>query len=218
MSKTSVLLADDHPIVRKGIKALLDVQDDINVIGEAKDGREAIEKAKQMVPDLVIIDIMMPDLNGIEALREIKRAIPETKVLVLTMYDDEDFINQTLQSGASGYLLKESAVSDLISAIEAIMKGDTFLSPRVSNVLVKDFIGHGVTKNSKDLNPSLLTKREREILQLLAEGNSNKEIAHKINLSIRTVDSHRASIMGKLHIHDITGLVKYAIKKNLIKV
>jgi len=218
MSKTRVLLVDDHTIVTQGVRSLLETQEDIEVIGEATDGKQAIEKAKQMIPDLIVIDIMMPNLNGIEALREIKKLSPKIKVLILTMYDNEDFIYQTLQAGASGYLLKESAVSYLPPAISAIMKGDTFLSPSISNVLVKDFVAHGETKDSNHLNSTLLTKREREILQLLAEGNTNKEIAHKLKLSVRTVDSHRSSIMGKLHIRDITGLVKYAIKKNLINI
>lgn len=217
MAKIRILLVDDHTILRQGIRSLLNDEENVEVIGEAEDGRQAIEKTKQMIPDLIVLDIMMPNLNGIEALREIKKLSPETKVLVLTMYNNEDFVYQTLQAGASGYLLKESAFTDVVSAINAIMKGDTFLGPSISNMLVKDFVSHGKTKDSNHLNFTLLTKRERETLQLLAEGNTNKEIAHKLKLSVRTVDTHRSSIMGKLHIRDITGLVKYAIKKNLIK-
>ncbi len=218
MSKTRVLLADDHTIVRQGLRALLDSQDNIEVVGEAEDGRQAIEKAQQLVPDIIVIDITMPNLNGIEATRQIKKLKPEIKVLVLTVHINEEYIYQVLQAGASGYLLKESAVSDLISAINAVKKGDIFLSPSISKVVVKDYVKHaeGVSGDFDSIN--LLTGREREILQLIAEGRTNKQVAHLLKLSVKTVDVHRSHIMEKLHIHDVTGLVKYSIRKGLIKV
>ena len=218
MSKTRVLLVDDHTIVRQGLKALLDFQDGIEVVGEAEDGRQAIEKAKQLFPDIIVIDITMPNLNGIEATRQMKKINPEMKVLVLTVHDNEEYVHQILQAGASGYLLKESAVSDLISAINAVKKGDIFLSPSVSKVIVKDYIRHteGELGDFDSLN--ILTSREREVLQLIAEGHTNKEVAKVLKISNKTVDSHRSHIMEKLHIHDVTGLVKYSIKKGLIKI
>src|SRR3990167_192894 len=142
MSKIRVLLADDHTIVRQGLRALLDSQEDIEVVGEAEDGRQAFEKTKELIPDIVVIDITMPNLNGIEATRQIKKLSPEIKVLVLTVHDNEEYIHQILQAGASGYLLKESAVSDLVSAINAVVKGDIFLRPSISKVVVKDYIRH----------------------------------------------------------------------------
>ncbi len=218
MSKIKVLLVDDHTIVRQGIKALLDTQEDIEVIGEAEDGREAIEKAKQMVPDVIVIDVTMPNLNGIEATHQIKKINPEIKVLVLTVHDNEEYIYRILQAGASGYLLKESAVSDLVSAINAVEKGDIFLSPSISKVVVKDYIRHTEAGTGDFDSLNILTNREREVLQLIAEGHTNREIAKILKLSIRTVDVHRSHITKKLHIHDITGLVKYSIRKGLIKV
>lgn len=217
MSKTRILLADDHTIVRQGIRALLDAQEGIEVVGEAEDGRQAVEKVKELVPDIVVIDITMPNLNGIEATRQIKKINDKIKVLVLTVHDNEEYVHQILQAGASGYLLKESAVSDLISAISAVKKGDIFLSPSISKVVVKDYIRHVEAESGGFDSLNILTNREREILQLIAEGRTNKEIAALLKLSVKTVDVHRSHIMEKLHIHDITGLVKYAIRKGLTK-
>lgn len=218
MSKTKVLLVDDHTIVRQGLKALLDFQDGIEVVGEAEDGRQAIEKAKELVPDIIVIDITMPNLNGIEATRQLKKISPEMKVLVLTVHDNEEYVHQILQAGASGYLLKESAVSDLVSAINAVKKGDIFLSPSISKVVVKDYIRHAAGESGDFDSLNVLTSREREVLQLIAEGNTNRAIAHVLKISNKTVDVHRSHIMEKLHIHDVTGLVKYSIRKGLIEV
>ncbi len=217
MSKTRVLLADDHTIVRQGLRALLDSQEDIEVVGEAEDGRQAIENVKQLVPDIVVMDITMPSLNGIEATRQIKKLNPEIKVLVLTVHINEEYIYQVFQAGASGYLLKESAVSDLVSAINVAKKGEIFLSPSISKIIVKDYMKHAEGESGGFNSLNLLTGREREILQLIAEGRTNKETAHLLKLSVKTVDVHRAHLMGKLNIHDVTGLVKYSIKKGLIK-
>lgn len=218
MSKTKVLLVDDHTIVRQGLKALLDFQDGIEVVGEAEDGRQAIEKAKELVPDIIVIDITMPNLNGIEATRQLKKVNSEMKVLVLTVHDNEEYVHQILQAGASGYLLKESAVSDLVSAINAVKKGDIFLSPSISKVVVKDYIRHAAGESGDFDSLNVLTSREREVLQLIAEGNTNRAIAHVLKISNKTVDVHRSHIMEKLHIHDVTGLVKYSIRKGLIEV
>jgi two-component system, NarL family, response regulator NreC len=217
MSKTRVLLADDHTIVRQGLRALLDSQEDLEVVGEAEDGRQAFEKTKELVPDVVVIDITMPNLNGIEATRQIKKLLPEVKVLVLTVHINEEYIYQVLQAGASGYLLKESAVSDLVSAINVAKKGEIFLSPSISKIIVKDYMKHAEGESGDFDSLDILTSREREVLQLIAEGRTNKETARLLKLSVKTVDVHRSHIMGKLNIHDITGLVKYSIKKGLIK-
>lgn len=217
MSKIRVLLADDHTIVRQGLRALLDSQEDIEVVGEAEDGRQAFEKTKELVPDVVVIDITMPNLNGIEATRQIKKLNPEIKVLVLTVHDNEEYIHQILQAGASGYLLKESAVTDLVSAINAVKKGGIFLSPAISKVVVKDYIRHAEEGTGDFDSLNILTNREREVLQLIAEGHTNREVAHLLKLSVKTVDVHRSHIMEKLNIHDVTGLVKYSIRKGLIK-
>lgn len=217
MSKIRVLLADDHTIVRQGLRALLDSQEDIEVVGEAEDGRQAFEKTKELIPDVVVIDITMPNLNGIEATRQIKKLNPEIKVLVLTVHDNEEYIHQILQAGASGYLLKESAVTDLVSAINAVKKGGIFLSPAISKVVVKDYIKHAEEGTGDFDSLNILTNREREVLQLIAEGHTNREVAHLLKLSVKTVDVHRSHIMEKLNIHDVTGLVKYSIRKGLIK-
>ncbi|MEK6766189.1 MAG: response regulator transcription factor [Planctomycetota bacterium] len=217
MSKIRVLLADDHTIVRQGLRALLDSQEDIEVVGEAEDGRQAFEKTKELIPDIVVIDITMPNLNGIEATRQIKKLNPEIKVLVLTVHDNEEYIHQILQAGASGYLLKESAVTDLVSAINAVKKGGIFLSPAISKVVVKDYIRHAEEGTGDFDSLNILTNREREVLQLIAEGHTNREVAHILKLSVKTVDVHRSHIMEKLNIHDVTGLVKYSIRKGLIK-
>ncbi|MCR4291090.1 MAG: response regulator transcription factor [Candidatus Scalindua sp.] len=216
MSKIRVLLADDHTIVRQGLRALLDSHEDIEVVGEAENGRQAFEKTEQLIPDIVVLDITMPNLNGIEAMRQIKKLNQEVKVIVLTVHDNEEYVHQVLQAGASGYLLKESAVSDLVSAINAIKKGDIFLSPAISTVVVNDYIRHA-EEGLEDFDSLVqLTGREREVLQLIAEGHTNREVARLLKLSVKTVDVHRAHIKEKLQIHDTAGLIKYAIKKGLI--
>ncbi len=216
MSKIRVLLVDDHTIVRQGLRSLLDSHEDIEVVGEAENGRQAFEKTEQVIPDIVILDITMPSLNGIEATRQIKKLKPEIKVIVLTVHDSEEYVHQVLQAGASGYLLKESAVSDLVSAIHAVGKGDIFLSPTISKVVVKDYIKHteGYSKAFDSLD--ILTGREREVLQLIAEGHTNREVARLLKLSVKTIDVHRSHIKEKLHIRDTAGLIKYSIKKGLI--
>ena len=217
MSKIKVLLVDSHTIVREGIRALLDAREDIEVIGEAEDGRQAIEKARKLIPDVIVIDITMPNLNGIETTRQIKKINSDIKLLVLTAHDNKDYVHQTLHAGASGYLLKELEFSDLVSAIKAVEKGDIFLSPSISRVVVKDYIRYANSESENFNSLNMLTSREREVLQLIAEGNTNKETAHSLKLSIKTVEIHRYHIMEKLNIRDIIGLVKYSIRKGIIE-
>jgi DNA-binding NarL/FixJ family response regulator len=213
MSKITVLVADDHTIVRKGICSLIDGKADIQVIGEAEDGRDAIEKAEALAPDVVLMDITMPHLNGLEATRQIKKMFPQIKILALTMYTNE-YILQILQAGASGYVVKQAAPAELLSAIQAVYRGDSFLSPSISKTIIDEYIKHTTPQNP--VEQEKLTDREREVLQLIAEGYSNREIADKLNLSVKTVGVHRTNIMEKLEVHNVTDLVKYALRKGII--
>ena len=215
MSKIKVLLAEDHTIVRKGLRSLLDAEADIEVVGEASDGREALEKVAQLLPDVVLMDITMPLLNGLEATHQIKKLFPKVKVLGLTMYTNEEYVFQLLQAGASGYLVKQSAPMELISAIQAVYRGDSFLSPSVSKTIIDEFLRQGPGLAQDDPFDKL-TSREREVLQLVAEGYSNREIAAKLTISIKTVGVHRINLMEKLDIHNTPELVKYAIRKGII--
>jgi DNA-binding NarL/FixJ family response regulator len=214
MCKIKVLLAEDHTIVRQGIRSLLEPQMDIEVIGEAEDGLDAVKKTEELRPDVVIMDISMPKLNGIDATRLIKKNVPNAKVLVLTMHELQEYVEQILRAGASGYLVKKTAMSELINAIRAVNQGLSFLSPSVSKKIVDKYIKKTMDKGTEK---EPITGRERQILQLIAEGHSNKEIAKILSLSIRTVEAHRLSIMDKLDIHDVAGLTRYAIQKGLIQ-
>jgi len=213
MGKIKVLLAEDHTIVRQGIRSLLEPQMDIEVIGEAEDGLDAVKKTEELRPDVVIMDISMPKLNGIDATRLIKKNVPNTKVLVLTMHELQEYVEQILRAGASGYLIKKTAMSELINAIRAVNQGLSFLSPSVSKMMVDKF------RKTMDatIKEEPITARERQILQLIAEGHTNKEIAKILSLSVRTVETHRTHIMRKLNIHDVAGLTKYAIQKGFIQ-
>lgn len=215
MSPIKVLLAEDHTIVRKGIRALLDAVTDIEVVGEAEDGREAVEKVGQLLPDVVLMDNTMPTLNGLEATRQIKKQFPEIMVLILTMHTDEEYIFQFLQAGASGYLIKKTAPKELVSAIKAVHRGDSFLSPSISKKVIDEYLRHVEASNKPD-SYAQLTDREREVLQLIVEGLSNKEIAEQLHLSVKTVGNHRINLMEKLDIHNVSDLTKYAIRKGLI--
>jgi len=214
MKKIRVLLAEDHTIVRKGLRSLLDEEVGIEVIGEAEDGREAVKKAEQLLPDVVLMDISMPTLNGLEATRQIKKRLPEVKVVILTMHADEEYIFQVLQAGASGYVVKKAAVRELVSAVQAVYRGDSFLSPSISSKVIEEYIrkAKAVAKDSYDR----LTDREREVLQLIAEGHSSQEVAESLHITEGTVRSHRASLMDKLDIHSAAGLTRYAIRKGVI--
>jgi len=214
VNKIRVLLAEDHTIVRKGLRALLESEADIEVIGEAENGREAVAKVQQLLPDVVLMDITMPALNGLEATRQIKKRFPGVKVLILTMHADEEYVFQILRAGASGYVVKKAAPTELVLAIEAIYRGDSFLSPSISRKVIEEYIrqAEGVAKNSYDK----LTNREREVLQLIAEGHSTPEIAELLHISPKTVRAHRAHLMDKLNIHSTAGLTRYAIRKGVI--
>jgi two-component system response regulator NreC len=210
------LIADDHTLFREGIRRLLEDQPDIEVLGEAVDGREAVRLANSLHPDVILMDIAMPSLNGLEATRQIKRDHPEIHVLVLTMYDHEEYFRQILEAGASGYLVKRAATSDLVSAILAVYNGEAVLSPTITRLLLEDYLR---IENSKpESEPELLSPREREILQLIAEGKTSREIAEILYLSVKTVQSHRSSLMQKLDLHDRGDLIKYAIQKRIIQI
>lgn len=216
MKKIRVLIAEDHTIVRQGLSALLRSESDIEVVGEASDGLEATEMAKKMIPDVVLMDIAMRNLNGLDATRNIKKLFPQMKVLVLTMYDSEEIIFQVLKAGASGYLIKDSAMTDLVSAIRAIYQGDSYLSPSISKKVIEEYI-RWAELGEKACMDDLLSTREREILQLIAEGNSIPQIASHLCISKKTVEAHKTHIMEKLNIHDKAGLIKYAIRTGLTK-
>jgi DNA-binding NarL/FixJ family response regulator len=220
MAPFRILLADDHEVVRAGLRALLEEQSGWEVVAEAVDGRDAVEKASKLKPDAVVIDIAMPSLNGLEAVRQILKAVPNAKVLVLTMYDSDPLIQQVLQAGARGYLLKSDAGRDLVSAIEALRRNKTFFTPKVSQMVLEGYLD----KNPKDKDKEpeseaeslRLTSRQREIVQLLAEGKSSKEVAAVLGLSVKTAETHRANIMRKLDCHSVTELVRYAIRNHII--
>ena len=216
MDKTRVLLAEDHTIVRKGLRSLLDKETGIKVVGEAEDGREAIVKAEELHPDVVVMDIAMPGLNGLEATRQIKKRFPDMKILILTMHTNEEYVLQTLNAGASGYLVKKAAPAELISAINAVHKGDSFLSPSISRTVIDEYIRRSKEISEGEEGFEQLTVREREVLQLIAEGRKTREIAELLYISIKTVETHRAHIMNKLDIHSTAELTRYAMRKGII--
>ncbi len=210
MARIRILLADDHGVVRQGFKMILSAQADMEVIGEAANGREAIALADQLKPDVVVMDVAMPELNGIEATRRIAQADSHSRVLALSMHKDSVYVREVLRAGARGYLLKDSGPNDLVSAVRAVARGEGYLSPGVSDAVLDDYRKH-VT------NPiDLLSSREREVLQMLAEGKTNKEIAAALNLSVYTVDAHRGRIMEKLNLHSINELVRFAVRNGLV--
>lgn len=208
-----ILLADDHKITRQGLRSLLEQQDDMEVAAEAENGRTAVALVDELLPDVVIMDVTMPDLNGVEATRQIVSKYPDVKVIALSMHSDTLFVTEMLRSGASGYLLKDCAFEELTRAIRAVMNDKTYLSPSISAVVVEDYL-HRLSK--ADFSASgILTDREREVLQLMAEGKSTKQIALKLHISIKTVETHRRQIMNKLDIHTVAELTKYAVRKGL---
>ena len=210
MKRIRILLADDHAVVRQGFKMILNAQPDMEIVGEAANGREAVELAEQLKPDVVVMDVAMPELNGIEATRRVVGSFPHTRVIALSMHKDSVYVREVLRAGARGYLLKDSGAGDLVSAVRAVAQGEGYLSPAVSTAVLDDYRRH-VT------NPiDLLTSREREVLQMLAEGKTNKEIASVLNLSVYTVDAHRGRIMEKLNLHSINELVRFAVRNGLI--
>jgi DNA-binding NarL/FixJ family response regulator len=218
MGNLRLLVADDHDLVRKGVCALLGEQPGWEVVAEASDGREAVEKAKLLQPDVTILDLSMPGLNGLEAAREILQTV-STKVLVLTMYHTDPLIRQTLEAGAKGYLLKSDAARDLVSAVDALRCNKTFFTPKVVQMVLEAYLGRPPKENEDDnpQNELRLTTRQKQILQLLAEGNSSKEVAAALNISMKTAETHRANIMRRLDCHSVTELVRYAIRNHVIE-
>lgn len=211
MEKIKILVVDDHTLMRDGIRALLSLSNDMEIIGEAADGREALEKVQELSPDVVVMDIAMPVMDGLEATRRIKKKNPKVKVLVLTQYDNREYILSAIKAGADGYVPKKAAGSELASAIRAIHRGDSFLYPSAAAALIKDYLRQAVEEPY-----DRLTSREREILKLIAEGHTSKEIADMLFISLKTALGHRTKIMQKLDIHNRTELIKYAMHKGLV--
>jgi DNA-binding NarL/FixJ family response regulator len=216
MKRVRILIADDHEIVRRGLRALLESQPGWEVAGEAITGRQAVEATKRLLPDLVIMDITMPEMNGLEATRQIRRAVPKTEILILSVHDSEQLVREVLEAGARGYVLKSDAGRDLITAVETLCQHKPFFTAKVSEIMLDGFLKGGVNDPGR-VAPSTLTTREREIIQLLAEGKSNKEIAELLDISVKTVETHRSHIMEKLNLHSISDLVRYAVRNELIQ-
>jgi two-component system response regulator NreC len=221
-----LLLVDDHAILREGLRALLVMAEDIAVVGEAATGREAVAEAVRLTPDIVLMDISMPELDGFEACRRIRQQVPSTCVLFLTMHEAEEYFFQALRAGAAGYVVKRTVAADLVAAVRAVACGESFLSPSVAHALVTDYAERGSTHPSSPPGEATgstdydryqtLTSREREVLQLVGEGHTNQEIASLLHLSIKTVQSHREKVMRKLDLRDVTHLVRYAVRRGLV--
>lgn len=212
-----IFLADDHTIVRQGLAKLLEAESDLEVIGEAKDGREAVNKVQKLKPDIVIMDIAMPLLNGIEATRQIKKILPQTKIIILSMHSHDRYISELIGLGASGYLLKDSTGGEIIKAISAAVKGDVYLSPTISRRVIDDYLTLKKTSSREDLYAKL-SNREREVFQIIAEGRSTKEVSDILCVSPSTVKTHRANIMEKLKIENISQLIQFAIRLGIVDV
>jgi DNA-binding NarL/FixJ family response regulator len=208
-----ILLADDHRIMREGLRCLIESESDMTVVAEAADGRTAVRLARKVTPDMVIIDITMPDLNGVEATRQIVSEAPNIKVLAVSMHSDDHFVAGMLKAGASGYFLKDCAAEELVYAIRAVVAGEIYLSPKIASIVVDGYLR--VLSKGKSTNTPELTAREREILQLVAEGETSKKIAARLHVSIKTIEAHRQKIMDKLNIRSVAGITKYAIQNGL---
>ncbi len=215
MSPIDVLLVDDHTLVRQGIRRLLESQPNIRVVGEAEDGSQAVKFCREHDPDVVVMDISMPNMNGLLTTTQITRLSKKIKILILSMHADEEYVFQSLKAGAAGYLVKKAVASDLVTAIQTVARGEAYFSPTISKIMLDEYrLDHSGAKPSRE--KVSLTLREEEILQLIAEGNTSKEIADKLCIGIKTVETHRWHLMQKLEIHDLVGLVKYAIKRGII--
>ena len=215
MPKTRILIADDHVLVREGIRALLGFHDDVEVVGEASDGKEAIMLAEKLSPDVILMDISMPGLGGLEATVEIKKTHPEIKILVLSQYDDKEYVSRFLKAGVSGYILKKAVGQELISAIRAVARGESYLYPSIASSVIDGFL----IKDLKDIEDPFdsLTDRELQVLKLIGEGMSHKDMANTLNISTKTVITHQSNICEKVDIHSKTGLIKYAYQKGIVK-
>ena len=214
-----VLLADDHDILRDGLRALLSMAPDVVVAGEARTGSEAVAEAERLRPQVVLMDISMPELDGVEACRRIRQQSPEVRVLFLTMHESEEYFFRALQAGAAGYIIKRTAAADLLAAVRAVARGESFLSPSLAHALVTDYAERGTRPQAAEAasdSYETLTSREREVLQLVGEGNTNQEIADRLRISIKTVQTHRAAVMEKLGLRDVTHLVRYTVRRGLV--
>jgi DNA-binding NarL/FixJ family response regulator len=216
VKKIRVLLADDHKLIRAGLRLVVEQHPEFSVVGEADDGMQAVALAQTLKPEIAVLDIGMPNLNGIEASRQICETQPDTRVVILSMHSDEAYLLRALKAGAKGYLLKDSAEADLAKAIQAVAEGKSFFSPAVSKILLEDYLRKLQRKGVED-SYDLLSPREREILQLVAEGKSSKEIANLLDLSVYTVDTHRANVMEKLNLRGVPELILYAVRKGIIQ-
>ncbi|PYV20484.1 MAG: DNA-binding response regulator [Acidobacteria bacterium] len=216
MSAFRIVVADDHVFVRRGIRTLLESRG-WNVLAEASTGREAIERVEELKPDIVVLDISMPDLNGLDATPQILKIAPQTRVLILTMHNTQEVMERVLKAGARGCILKSDAERDLLTAVEALMNNQTFYTSMLSEIMLDNFLHKGERPIEEKSVDEQLTSREREILQLLVEGKSNKEVASKLEISTRTVESHRANIIRKLHCHSFSDLVRYAIRNKIVE-
>lgn len=215
MDKLRILLADDHAMIRDGVKALINGEPDLEVVGEASDGREAWHKVKSLQPDILILDITMPDLNGVQATERIKRDAPKVKVLILTAHEDKGFLQQVLQAGASGYMLKRAASAELIRAIRIVAAGDVYIDPEIASKIVTSYVGRQSAKESVQRGD--LSEREEEVLRLVAWGHSNKEIATRLNISVKTVEGHKSKIMEKLGLKNRVEIVRYALHRGWLQ-
>jgi len=217
MSTLKLLLADDHEVVRRGLRSILETQRECEVVGEAADGRQAVAMVKELSPDIVILDVSMPVLNGLEATRQILRIRPQTKILILTVHESDPLIRDVLDAGARGYILKTDAGRDLVSAVESLRRNKTFFTSRVSQMILDGFLKGDARPPGSDAGGIRLTPRQREIVQLLAEGKSSKEVAVALDLSVKTAETHRANIMRKLDCHSVSEVVRYAIRNKIIE-
>lgn len=217
MSRIRLLIADDHTVLRAGLTMLLNAQADMEVVGEASDGKEAVEKARALRPDVVLMDITMPGVGGLEATKQICRALPKTKVLVLTMHDDESYLKQFLQAGATGYVLKKAADTELTDAIRAVYRGDVFVYPSLTKALLNDYLGLPKIAKEDAREADILSEREREVLKLIALGYTHQQIADRLYLSIKTVETYKARLMEKLNLRGRADLVRYALSRGWLE-
>lgn len=218
MSRIRVVIADDHALLREGVRALLALCEDIEVVGEAQDGREAIEVCKRLEPDVALMDIAMPGLGGLEAALEIRRDVPRTRILVLTQYDDREYVSRFLKAGVSGYVLKKAAGSDLASAIRSVHRGGLVLDPEIARDALAEKHGEAGADGASANPYDTLTDREKQVLKLVAEGRSSKEVAQELGISVKTAMSHREHVMEKLDLHSRTDLIKFALRKGIIQI
>jgi DNA-binding NarL/FixJ family response regulator len=212
-----IVLADDHEFVRRGVRSLLESEPGWKVVGEVADGHDAVEMARELKPDILVLDIGMPRLNGLEAARRIRKVSPDTKVLILSMHDSENLAKAVVQAGALGYVTKSDTARDLVLAIHALLRGKIFFTPRVDRMMLESFLQDGKSPRIKERTSDQLTSRQREIVQLLAEGKSNKEVSSLLDLSLKTVETHRANIMRRLGCHSVSDLVRYAVRNTIIQ-